>query len=342
MPGSREVDQGDFSLCDIEAANRAGRILCLEIDLNPDAGQRLSDADFFRLVQEAKECGARKIKILVKDGKAGPVAAGIEKSSARAGLDFALVGISDGCPGQDRSWKNCLKYKYSCLLSSWGEVFLCSGLPIVLGDVRRATLKEIISSSEVIEDLRRHTQKIKGPCRECREFAGCCGCRGRAFSFSGDYLASDPGCPDNQAKRSAIVCLPVPAQKLIPHRGPMLLVDDLDKVADRLVEASVLVRPDSPFVDDQGELDEAIYMELMAQAAATFNGFGQLGLSGGAQEGFLLGAKALVVHAKARGNDKLRITAFKHGRFENFGILRCKVYRDQEVLAEGEIKIWHK
>ena len=302
-----------FSREDIEEAVVSGGLLSLDIELGVD-GTAFSPQELADLSRQARELGAKRIEFS-RDRKVCPVGA----------------------------WQqSCQIYKYSCLVDSRGDVFVCAGLPIVIGNVRQSSLAEIVSTSEVIEDLRRHTLKIKGPCRECPRFGACCGCRRRAFSFSGDYLASDPGCPDNQAKRSAIVCLPVPAEKLIPHRGPMLLVDDLDKVADRLVEASALVRPDSPFVDDQGELDEAIYMELMAQAAATLNGFGQLGLSSAAQEGFLLGAKGLAVHGKARSGDKLRITAFKRGRFENFGILCCKIYRDQEVLAEGEIKIWHK
>ena len=35
---------------------------------------------------------------------------------------------------------------------------------------------------------------LKGKCGECEYREACGGCRGRAYAYSGDYLAEDPVC----------------------------------------------------------------------------------------------------------------------------------------------------
>jgi len=91
----------------------------------------------------------------------------------------------------------CLRHRFSCLVTARGDVMPCVGVTIPVGNVRETPLGEILRNSEVIRNLKRHRETIKGPCRDCDRAAECYGCRGAAFQMTGDYLASDPLCWKN-------------------------------------------------------------------------------------------------------------------------------------------------
>ena len=88
----------------------------------------------------------------------------------------------------------CLRHKFSCLVTSVGDVTPCVGVTLPLGNIHRQTLKAILANSQVLKDLKNHRQTIKGPCSTCDMADGCYGCRGAAYQLTGDYLASDPLC----------------------------------------------------------------------------------------------------------------------------------------------------
>ena len=87
-----------------------------------------------------------------------------------------------------------------------------------IGNIREQKLGDIISDSEVLEDLRDHRQTIKGPCSSCEKADACYGCRGSAYQLTGDYLASDPLCWRNADRQDEIARLPFPADEIIPQR----------------------------------------------------------------------------------------------------------------------------
>ena len=102
----------------------------------------------------------------------------------------------------DRTWSvqpplvgnRCLRHKFSCLVTSKGDVLPCVGVTLPQGNIRKQTLQSIIANSPVIRDLKDHRRTIKGACGSCELADGCYGCRGAAFQTTGDYLAADPLC----------------------------------------------------------------------------------------------------------------------------------------------------
>jgi len=74
-----------------------------------------------------------------------------------------------------------------------GKVTPCVFMPITVGDLRKQTFRDIWENSEVMLKLR-NKDLIKPPCGECPYRYVCGGCRARAYSYHGDYLAPDPGC----------------------------------------------------------------------------------------------------------------------------------------------------
>lgn len=233
----------------------------------------------------------------------------------------------------------CLRHMFSCLVNACGDVTPCVGVPLRLGNIRETSLRDILNTSEVIEDLRDYKQNIKGPCASCQRIHECYGCRGSAYNETGDYLASDPRCWFNEGKTDQIDYLPVDAARFIPHRDPMRLVDTLLSVGDRVARVATTVRPDMPFVEADGRLGEAAYVEMVAQAAAALDGFRQRGQPGSKLFGMMLGVRHLEITGTARVGDCLEIEIFKTARLGDIGVITGSVSRGAELLAKGEIKV---
>lgn len=235
----------------------------------------------------------------------------------------------------------CLRHQFSCYVNAFGDVMPCVGVNLPVGNIRKNKLAEILRDSEVIQNLRNYRSTLKGPCATCEKNETCYGCRGAAYQLTGDYLASDPLCWKSCERQNEIDRLPMPVRDLIPQRSPMKLVDTLLSVGERCAEVETLVSETNPFLNENGELEPAAYMEIIAQASAALNGF-QLRHHAAKPEGFLMGARNLVVHASARPGDRLVTSIYKAHKFEDFGILTGRVTCNGHCLAEGEIKVYHK
>ncbi len=191
----------------------------------------------------------------------------------------------------------------------------------------------------MIQNLRDFRHTISGPCASCARSESCYGCRGAAYAETGDYLASDPRCWHNRDRQHEIARMPVPVASFIPHGDPMRLVDTLHSVGERIATAGVTVRADMPFVDEDGVLSDAAFLEMIAQAAAAMGGFGKRGKGRGREAGLMLGTRNLEILGEARIGDQLSIEVFKSARLGEFGIVEGCVRRQADVLARGEIKV---
>ena len=234
----------------------------------------------------------------------------------------------------------CLRHQFYCAVNSEGYVQSCVGITIPIGNVRQQSLKEILRDSEVVQDLKNYKDMIKGPCGECESLEACYGCRGTAYQLTGDYLASDPLCWKNIDRRDEIMFLPVDVARVIPHKPPMLLIDRLLEVKERASVSEMTVRDDMIFVDENGHLDDASYPEIISQAVAAQEGFRRYGGRSPLIEGFLLGIKNLEILGNSSVGDTLRISLYKKAKFGDFGILAGEVYKADELIARGEIKVW--
>jgi predicted hotdog family 3-hydroxylacyl-ACP dehydratase len=74
---------------------------------------------------------------------------------------------------------------------------------------------------------------------------------------------------------------------------------------------------------------------------AALNGFRTI-RNGDSPQGFLLGARQIEVVGSARVGDRLTVTVQKHAKYGDFGLVLGRVSRNGELLARGEIKVWHK
>ncbi len=228
----------------------------------------------------------------------------------------------------------------ACVVTAVGTVVACAGLPLPLGDVHVDPLDEIVERSEVLLNLRRPAHSLKGPCAICAGTTGCIGSRGAAYALTGDYLGSDPTCPRNVARRAQIDVLPACAQRFVPHAEPMLLVDAVASVGDRVAVVDAVVRGDHPFVGADGVLDPVALAEICAQAIAAVEGFATRNRDG-APGGMLLGLRDFAPHGVVRAGDRLSVRVAKSGKLDAFGVFDVRVTRGDDVLGAGRITTWN-
>lgn len=228
---------------------------------------------------------------------------------------------------------------YSCHVTQSGTVLPCAGLGLVIGNVRQNTVGNILEQSEILENLRLFASKLKAPCSDhVHEPASLC-CRATAWQLTGDYLAADPLCPHTQGVE--ISKLPASIVGLIPHGPSMRTIDTLVKIIERYSTTQWTIPSDSPLVNAQGRLDDAAYVECIAQSFAASHGYHLSPQEREHHRGLLLGVKNYKVHLDAHAGQTITIVTHRFGRFANFGIVHGKVYHeDGALIAEGEVKIW--
>jgi len=235
----------------------------------------------------------------------------------------------------------CQRHQYSCVVNSVGDVTPCVGVTITVGNVKERKLGDIIGRSTVIDDLRNFRETIKGPCAECDKLQDCYGCRGAAYQLTGDYLASDPLCWENSGKSHEILSLPANAEGLVPHAKPMLVIDRLMEVKEKTV-VEVDISQNVFTTNNDGEVEDVLFIEMIAQAMAAHNGYKNQNGSK-PQQGFLVGVNNFRIYKHVNIGDTLRIEIQKSLEFNNeLAVIRGEVFKNGDKLAEGDIKVWHK
>lgn len=112
-----------------------------------------------------------------------PIAAPMDGGTEDAG-EIAFAGCAAGVSG--------------LTLLSDGTIMPCRRLPVAIGNVRTDSMREVWTTSPVL-NLLRERKAYTGRCGRCRRWAECRGCRAIAYAYSasigkGDFLADDPQC----------------------------------------------------------------------------------------------------------------------------------------------------
>jgi AdoMet-dependent heme synthase len=99
-----------------------------------------------------------------------------------------------GHPGSlDRTTRGCLAGDGYCFISHRGDITPCGYFPVVAGNVRQQPFRDTYLESALFRSLRA-LESYGGKCGACEFLRVCGGCRARAYSLTGDYLAEEPYC----------------------------------------------------------------------------------------------------------------------------------------------------
>ena len=134
--------------------------------------------------------------------------------------------------------------------------------------------------------------------------------------------------------------LPLDAEKLIPHRKPVCMVDRLIEYEDQAGSVEAVVTSENALVEDNGQLDQLAVTEMIAQACAAAKGY-ECRLSNDPMKlGYLVGIKKLQFFGKAFVGDKLQISVRTVGAISGFTVVEGKVISNKKIIAAGKIKLW--
>lgn len=147
----------------------------------------------------------------------------------------------------------------------------------------------------------------------------------------------DPGAGPSQV---AVGLFPVPP-RLIPHRGPALLLAGVSGASEDRLEAFAVVPHDSPFVAG-GVAAPLIALEIAAQAAAAFEALlrRQDGDSGDPRVGYLVGARDVVLEAALPEEYPLRVAISLDAVVPPLSTYRFEVGVGRTVAARGAISTY--
>ena len=149
--------------------------------------------------------------------------------------------------------------------------------------------------------------------------------------------------------------LPTQARQIVPHREGMCLLDTLEiyeLVPDEHAVATACIPEDHFFVSSAGNgpglLDEAVFVELIAQAYAAAAGYREMSgeLSeeifegSGPKGGYLVGVSEFKVYNSCSAGQKMTIDVRTTGEFADFKIARGEVFNGAELLASGNVTLW--
>jgi predicted hotdog family 3-hydroxylacyl-ACP dehydratase len=135
--------------------------------------------------------------------------------------------------------------------------------------------------------------------------------------------------------------VPYRVDELVPHRGPMSLLDSIDGYGEDWLRASLKTRPASAFAGPAG-VPGWICLEYMAQAAAAFGGIERAQRGEAASIGLLIGSRyyrcmldliPFGTHLEVAAQLALRDEA-------DFAAYDCAVTAHGEAIAECTLKAY--
>lgn len=128
---------------------------------------------------------------------------GVEKILEKEGMKYApshFAYIDTSIPegvGLAEFIGGCGAGRVYIALEDNGDIEPCVYLPIKVGNILKDDFMTVWNDSQVFNDLR-DRNKLWPACSKCPFVYVCGGCRARAYSYYGNYLAPDPGCILNE------------------------------------------------------------------------------------------------------------------------------------------------
>lgn len=134
--------------------------------------------------------------------------------------------------------------------------------------------------------------------------------------------------------------LPVNAMELVPHRGTMLLLDELTEYAPDRAAGKAVIASSNPFLDSTGRLQGACFVELLAQLAAAAEGYEARMAGEAVKSGYLAGVNEFIIHRQALRGDALDLRMNKTLKMGNVTVLEGVAFLGDELLAGGILKLF--
>jgi len=144
----------------------------------------------------------------------------------------------------------------------------------------------------------------------------------------------------SKSKQPKLTSLPVPANRLIPHRNRMLFLQTLDQFAEGKGQAYLTVTRDNLFVRKDSLLDPIVMVEYLAQLIAAHSGYKSLTSDAPRKNGFLVGIKDFEIAQTVRIGDVLNLQITKEYDFDQINYVNGIIKKGDTDVAAGTLKLW--
>jgi predicted hotdog family 3-hydroxylacyl-ACP dehydratase len=134
--------------------------------------------------------------------------------------------------------------------------------------------------------------------------------------------------------------LPMPAEMLVPHRPPILVIGRLLEFNDTKGVVESCMHPDSIFAREDGSIEQVTMVEIIAQSFAAVKGYADLLEGKPISKGFLVGVKRLNIFGMAYKGDGLLTFIERVGETDEFSLAEGKVMREGQLIASGNVMVW--
>ncbi|MBN2644652.1 MAG: hypothetical protein JXR59_04165 [Desulfuromonadaceae bacterium] len=134
--------------------------------------------------------------------------------------------------------------------------------------------------------------------------------------------------------------LPMPAIELLPHRPPMLLIDELLECQPTSGRVTARFDANSLFADRGGQIEPVVMVELLAQAWAAVKGWQDRSQGLPVRQGYLVGGRSVTVYQAPRIGESLSIVVELAGEIDGFAVIDGQIVCGKNTLAEGSLKLW--
>ena len=131
-----------------------------------------------------------------------------------------------------------------------------------------------------------------------------------------------------------------PVRELLPHREPMILIDEACGMEGQDFKAKVRVTPQSQFFDGAG-VPAWVGIEYMAQTVAAYAGAEGLALGGQIHVGMLLGTRDYVAEVPLFNNGQVLDVLVRKDLFQVNGVssLHCRILEAGRLLAQAQVTV---
>jgi predicted hotdog family 3-hydroxylacyl-ACP dehydratase len=134
--------------------------------------------------------------------------------------------------------------------------------------------------------------------------------------------------------------LPADTEQFMLHRAPMRLVHRLLCVEGDRAEAESKPEAGDAVIGPDGKVERTALLEMVAQTYAAARGYRDLSENKPPALGYLVGASDFRIERAPQAGQLLRIEVQSANSFEDFYLVDGRVLCQNQVLAEGTLKVW--
>lgn len=130
-------------------------------------------------------------------------------------------------------------------------------------------------------------------------------------------------------------------RELIPHDGPMVLLDELVHWEPGRARCRITITPGMHFVSD-GTVDTIVSLEHMGQAVAASCGYAAFRGGNDIRVGMIIGCRRMDIDVPTlQVGDQLLIEVREVRAQEEISVYECDVRRGDEPVASAQLTLYH-